>query len=200
MKNLKPNYGFDTTVFPFRDFQQVLGIGSLVSTICFHCRPSARKIYQTIPAIYREYYSSLLASKKVKDETLWVRDCKEKIPCTSTKKADIISWLQSKGVTVDNTYVKAELLNLVKGVNAEEVYVVDEMAEEKGIKVLRLPPYHCTLNPYELVWADVKGYAARNNLTYIMAKAKELLLEALNQVTPEKWKKCVDHVQCACSV
>ncbi|CAK1585278.1 unnamed protein product [Parnassius mnemosyne] len=32
------------------------------------------------------------------------------------------------------------------------------MAAECGVTVLRLPPYHCELNPIELIWAQAKGY------------------------------------------
>ena len=51
-------------------------------------------------------------------------------------------------------------------------YVVDELALKRGITVLRLPPYHCELNPIELVWAQVKGEVApqvARNMGAIMA-------------------------------
>ncbi|CAH4034426.1 unnamed protein product [Pieris brassicae] len=60
-------------------------------------------------------------------------------------------------------------------------YVIDEMAKAAGVEVLRLPPYHCELNPIELVWADVKGYVARNNTTFKMVDVKKLLQEGLNR-------------------
>ena len=44
-------------------------------------------------------------------------------------------------------------------------YRVDELAREKGHEVIRLPPYHCDLNPIEKVWAYEKGYVARHNWT-----------------------------------
>ena len=30
-----------------------------------------------------------------------------------------------------------------------------------GHKVIRLPPYHCELNPIELAWAAEKNFAAK---------------------------------------
>lgn len=63
------------------------------------------------------------------------------------------------------------------------------------MEVLRLPPYHCELNPIELEWADVKGYVARNNTTFKMVDVKKLLQEALKNITPEKWKNCISHVK-----
>lgn len=41
-------------------------------------------------------------------------------------------------------------------------FVIDDIAE-KGHTILWLPPYHCNLNPIELVWGQVKEYVARNN-------------------------------------
>ena len=73
-------------------------------------------------------------------------------------------------------------------------YVVDELALKRGITVLRLPPYHCELNPIELVWAQVKGEVAQQNTSFKLRDVEKLLISALNNVTAEKWKKCVEHV------
>jgi len=40
------------------------------------------------------------------------------------------------------------------------------MAKNTGHSVLRLPPYHCELNPIELAWAMVKTYVKQNNNTF----------------------------------
>jgi len=40
--------------------------------------------------------------------------------------------------------------------------VIDELAREQGHHVLRLPPYHCKLNPIELIWGQAKGDVAEN--------------------------------------
>ncbi|CAH3893581.1 unnamed protein product [Pieris brassicae] len=68
------------------------------------------------------------------------------------------------------------------------------MAKAAGVEVLGLPPYHCELNPIELVWADVKGCVARNNTTFKMVDEKKLLQEGLNSITIEKWQNCISHV------
>ncbi|KAJ8726338.1 hypothetical protein PYW07_001036 [Mythimna separata] len=77
---------------------------------------------------------------------------------------------------------------------AYDKYVVDEMAAEQGVTILRLPPYHCELNPIELVWAQVKGYVAKNNKTFKLNEVRSLFEEGLCQVTPQRWKNCVAHV------
>ncbi|XP_050065224.1 uncharacterized protein LOC126554173 [Aphis gossypii] len=84
----------------------------------------------------------------------------EKIPTSSTKKEDIISWLISKNVVIDQKIMfKPQLLAKVKEIKGQYMsYVVDNMAKDAGHNVLRLPPYHCELNPMELAWAMVKGY------------------------------------------
>ena len=73
-------------------------------------------------------------------------------------------------------------------------YRVDDMAEAAGHKVLRLPPYHCELNPIELIWSQVKGYVARENRTFKLAEVERLSREALAAVTPELWSNCCRHV------
>ena len=47
--------------------------------------------------------------------------------------------------------LKTELLDLVRKNKApHNKYIVDEMAQEQG-KLVRLPPYHCELNPIEFI-------------------------------------------------
>ncbi|KAJ8914626.1 hypothetical protein NQ315_015363 [Exocentrus adspersus] len=70
----------------------------------------------------------------------------------------------------------------------------DEMAASRQITVLRLPPYHCELNPIELVWAQVKGDVARNNTSFKLSDVKILLENSLERVTADKWQRCIHHV------
>ena len=72
--------------------------------------------------------------------------------------------------------------------------VLDEMAKEQGKVVLRLPPYHCELNPIELIWAQVKDYVARNNTTFNIKDVNRHLVEAVQSITSEQWQKCIKHV------
>ena len=52
--------------------------------------------------------------------------------------------------------MKRELYKLIKTSNFTPKYTVDEMVKAAGHEVLRLPPYHCELNPIELAWSQVK--------------------------------------------
>ena len=47
--------------------------------------------------------------------------------------------------------IKAAMLQIIRNTNINKTYIVDEVATSYGHEVLRLPPYHCVLNPIELV-------------------------------------------------
>lgn len=88
----------------------------------------------------------------------------EKCPTTNWRKADISEWLRSKGEVVDRTLIIPELLEMVKRIKPMyNKYVVDEMVLQQNKTVLRLPPYHCELNPNELAWSVVKRHVKSNN-------------------------------------
>ena len=58
----------------------------------------------------------------------------------------------------------SELWMLCKIHRAKEISkVIDDIAKRYGHEVLRLQPYHCNLNPIELIWADEKNFVAREN-------------------------------------
>ncbi|XP_072380877.1 uncharacterized protein [Diabrotica undecimpunctata] len=119
----------------------------------------------------------------------------EKIPTTSSRKADIQEWLHLKSIPFDDSLLKVQLLALVNQHKKQyDKYVIDEMAKSQNKIVLRLPPYHCELNPIELIWADIKNYVAAKTTTFKFADMKNLFDEALSTITPQKWKNCVQHV------
>ena len=81
----------------------------------------------------------------------------EKIPNKSTLKADIIKWLEDKGEVIDRPMVIAELLDMVNRIKPKyDKYAIDELVKTHNRTILRLPPYHCKLNPIELAWSSVK--------------------------------------------
>lgn len=71
-------------------------------------------------------------------------------------------------------------------------YVIDEIAKKAGKSILRLPPYHCELNPIELVWSMVKQHV--NNTTFETADM-QLLHQTLDRVKPEDWQNFISRVK-----
>lgn len=119
----------------------------------------------------------------------------ERVPEMATRKKDVQDWLSAKGISWSKGLVKAELLKLVSTVNDEDShYLIDLIAAQFGHTVLRLPPYHCHLNPIELIWSQVKGYVASENKTFKIDDLEPLVTQALARVTPEKWAHCCGHV------
>lgn len=68
---------------------------------------------------------------------------KEKVPNTTTKKADIIKWLQEKRGVINRPMVIVQLLDIVKRIKPQyDKYLIEDLAETHNRKILRLPPYH----------------------------------------------------------
>lgn len=108
----------------------------------------------------------------------------EKIPNSSSNKIAIKNWLSSKNISFDEEMLKLQLLEIVKTHKRDhDKYIVDEMTQSQGKTILRLPPYHCELNPVELIWAKVKNAVAVKNTTFKFADMKVLFNEALEMVT-----------------
>ncbi|XP_067141996.1 uncharacterized protein [Centruroides vittatus] len=97
---------------------------------------------------------------------------------------------------MDGIISKMNFWNIVKKIKHKyDKYIIDEMAKEIGVDVLRLPPYHCNLNPIELIWADMKGYIARHNTTFKLSDVRILMNKAIEQITEERWRKCIEHIE-----
>ncbi|GBP94823.1 hypothetical protein EVAR_91221_1 [Eumeta japonica] len=121
-----------------------------------------------------------------------------KPPNQSNRKSELVKWLSENRVTADITMLKTELIALVlRHKPPTPTYALDEMVKKKGHQVLRLPPYHCQYNAIELIWAQIKGHAARNNTSPPFAgnSMLALLQDAINNVQPEDWSKIVNKTE-----
>ena len=99
-------------------------------------------------------------------------------------------WLTSNGMQFLEKALKCELYSLIVSSNPVTVYVIDEIAKAAGCEVLRLPPYHCELNPIEMAWAQVKGYIRVHNTKFTLAHVKELTFAGfahVNQKNGRSW-------------
>ena len=75
-------------------------------------------------------------------------------------------------------------------------YTVDRIFAEREIEVLRLPTKHCEYNPIEMVWSQIKGYAAsRNVISTSLLNMRQLVLEAFDSITPQYFRKVCEHVR-----
>lgn len=90
-----------------------------------------------------------------------------KAPTRSSKKCDVIKWIISNNIDHEPSHTKSEVLKLAASHKNKQVYEIDKIAYENGHKVVRLPPYHCHLNPNELVWAQFKS-AVRKEIQIVI--------------------------------
>lgn len=75
----------------------------------------------------------------------------DKIPNSSTRKADILSWLKEKGEVINKPMTIPQLLEILHRIKPmQDKYVIDELAKEHDRTILRLPLYHCKLNSIDL--------------------------------------------------
>ncbi|XP_064089245.1 uncharacterized protein LOC135203450 [Macrobrachium nipponense] len=120
----------------------------------------------------------------------------DRLPTMSSKKAVITEWLISKGAKPTEKMLKGQLLEMVKvySVKIKNTCVVEKIAAENGVEIIRLPPYHCQYNPIELIWGQVKSFIAKRN-DLKMAKLSELTKEALDTVPHENWENAVRHAE-----
>jgi transposase len=65
----------------------------------------------------------------------------------------------------EDNYHKLDLLDCIPASLSSVCHhcKVNKTAALSGKKILRLLPYHCSLNPIEMVWKHVNGHVARNN-------------------------------------
>ena len=70
-----------------------------------------------------------------------------------------------------------------------------KLGKAAGHEVVRLPLYHCELNPIEMAWAQVKGYIRVYNTKFILTHVKEFTFAGFIQVGSEEWDKLVQHAQ-----
>ena len=125
-------------------------------------------------------------------------------------------WLQAKGIQFPQKAVKAKIFDIIKRQNPSAQYVVDDLAAAAGDwlfdtyytlvimvlnilfpghEVVRLPVSHCTLNPIELAWAQVKGHIKANAKAFNLTEVEQLAWEGFGIVTADRWRKLIRHVR-----
>nr|XP_022914665.1 uncharacterized protein LOC111425115 [Onthophagus taurus] len=121
----------------------------------------------------------------------------QRIPATTWRKEELQSFLKANNIAYNSNMLKMELYALAKDAQVTQTYEIDELANEWGHKVLRLPPYHCQFNPTELVWAKCKLFYNQHSDRdgYGDDKVLAMWSEALSRVNAEEWRHYINHVE-----
>ncbi|CAF0940224.1 unnamed protein product [Rotaria sordida] len=107
----------------------------------------------------------------------------------------IANWLNDHNVLYTDGISKAELLQLAYANLPKKKYKVDEEAKIYRINILRLPNRHCTLNPTELAWANMKTYIRDRNTKFTLAEGNKLAQEWIDNLDATEATTCVNHVK-----
>lgn len=122
---------------------------------------------------------------------------KEPSITSTSRKEEMINWLQKNHISYLEDLMKPELYYLIKDkIEAIEpkTYKLDELLESHGHTVLRVPPYHPELNPINKIWTLVQNWVERICSLYFKNEDIENIVEAkINSVPVKSWKEvCED--------
>ena len=115
-------------------------------------------------------------------------------PTPSSSKAHIFKWLQERGASIYDDMLKAELVQIMENMVTSPTFALDDIAVDKGHKVLRTPPYHPELQPIEVCWGVVKNAIARN-CDFTMSGLEKQLNLAFDSVTKKTCSGIVKKVR-----
>ena len=122
---------------------------------------------------------------------------KQKIRCVQIlvrKKLFSKTILHNINIPFSATDSKKVLYEKIKQKKTPVVYKTDKIANLHGHEVIRTPVRHCEFNQIELIWAQVKGFVAKNNTPFRLKDAKELTYAAFGKITRDVWTKTEEHV------
>ena len=70
-----------------------------------------------------------------------------------SEKNNAIKFMVKYNINILNLIpTKPVLLEKILGRNTTKQYVINSMVKKVSYDVLQLPPYHCVLNSFEMVW------------------------------------------------
>ena len=103
-------------------------------------------------------------------------------PTPLCAKKKIVEWLEQNKIYCRPDCLKPELVEILKKLAPEPSYAIDEIARNRGHRVIRTPPYHPELQPIETCWGVVKNHIARNS-DFTMKNLIEQLEAGFDKVT-----------------
>ena len=119
----------------------------------------------------------------------------DKCPIQVSREADIQAWLTRQQIPFGATLLKADRLQICKQHKPTPSFLLDSILKEYGHDCLRLSAYHADLNSIELIWATMKGYIARRNVSFKMTDVIQLTHDAIAAVTEDDWVSSCRHVE-----
>lgn len=125
----------------------------------------------------------------VMDNAPYHRICVNKVPNTNSLKKDMQLWLTQNKIDYGENLTKPQLLEIIKRNKPEKIL------EDNRHKCLYLPPYHCDLNPIELIWSTMKRKVADVNIEHKNAEIPRLVREAFDAITVHEWAQHCKHVR-----
>jgi len=114
-------------------------------------------------------------------------------PNRCNTKDELRFWLSRNAYPWREDMLKSELLQLCARLAPAPQYRLDQLAAERNVVILRVPPYHPELQPIETCWAVVKNYMG-DNCDFTMSGLREKLPEAFSKVTPETVREIIAKV------
>jgi transposase len=115
-------------------------------------------------------------------------------PNFSQKNAVLQNYITQHSIPFTATDTKKGLYEKIKQKNTPVVYKINSIANLHGHEVVRTPIRHCEHNTIELIWAQVKGFVAKNNTTFRLKGVKELTYATFGKITKDMWTKAEEHV------
>ncbi|KAL4104360.1 hypothetical protein QTP88_019661 [Uroleucon formosanum] len=163
--------------------------------LCFESKKNTSDYHDEMNGdTFYDWFIKILPSLKenaviVMDNASYHSVKKNRFPTMAWNKQEIKDWLENEGHITQPELLKSQLLEL-----ANQFKPLDEIAKENNKIVLRLPPYHCELNPIELAWSWIKHYVRMYNTTFKLQDVHNLLKDAVEHVTSEMWTNFIGHV------
>lgn len=119
-------------------------------------------------------------------------------PTSNSRKAVMQQWLRDKNIPFNDAMLKTSLYDTIKIHKPRfKRFKVNALLEENGHTVLRLPPYHPDLNPIEEIWAQIKGYVAKKNVSFKLDDAMKHAIdkiEAMSTIDSQCWTNVCRHI------
>jgi transposase len=133
-------------------------------------------------------------------------------PKRAWRKKLIIEWLKRHYVSVPTKTTKVELLELAFDNLPRKRYVVDEVAANHDIDIIRLvfalsniyllyknvfrlAVKHCMFNPIELAWASLKNYVRDNNINFRLSDVRYLAEQWMTSLDAKTATAYLDHAR-----